>query len=348
MGLRDKRRVPVLVAGRGPHGGLCHRMVQYLEWQRERNGTEQGLRQREHQLTQFLLWCEERGLERPESIPLRVLEQYQRHLYHARKRDGNPLSVTTQCNRLAALKSLFGWLTRHHHISANPAADLVMPKQGVKLPKDVLSHQEAEQLLSFPDVNTVRGLRDRAMLEVLYSTGMRRMELAGLTVQSINHDSGAVMIRQGKGRKDRLIPVGERARQWVRRYLDTARPQLADFPPNDVLFLAKDGQGFSPEGLSDHVGRMIRDSGLRERGSCHLLRHTMATQMLEHGAELRWIQAMLGHADISTTQIYTRVSIRALREIHRATHPAEQRESETLPENPEADGAAEPPESQQK
>lgn len=338
MGLRDKRRTPVLAAGRGPHGGLCHRMVQYLEWQRERGGTEQGLRNREHQLAQFLLWCEERGTEHPEAVSLRMLEQYQRHLYQARKADGQPLSVVTQYNRLAALKSLFGWLTRRHHISANPAADLEMPKMGVRLPKDVLSHEEAEQLLAWPDVNTVRGLRDRAMLEVLYSTGMRRMELAGLTVQSINHDNGTVMIRQGKGRKDRLIPIGERARQWVRHYLEASRPELTDFPANEMLFLAKDGQGFSPEGLSDHIGRMIRESGLRERGSCHLLRHTMATQMLEHGAELRWIQAMLGHADISTTQVYTRVSIRALREIHRATHPAEQREPDgaaALPDSPQ-------------
>lgn len=328
MGLRDKRRRPVLVAGRGPYGGLAQRMMQYLEWQRERNVTVQGLRQWEHHLTQFLLWCEERGLEQPEAVTLRALEQYQRHLYHARKADGNPLSVTTQCNRLAALRSLFGWLTRRHHISANPAADLEMPKQGLKLPKDVLSHAEAMRLLAWPDVNTRRGLRDRAMLEVLYSTGMRRAELCGLTLQSINHENGTVMICQGKGRKDRLIPVGERARRWVRRYEARSRPQLADVPASDALFLAKDGQGFSPEGMSEHVGRLVRESGVREKGSCHLLRHTMATQMLENGAELRWIQAMLGHADISTTQIYTRVSVRALREIHRATHPAEQQADE--------------------
>jgi integrase/recombinase XerD len=121
---------------------------------------------------------------------------------------------------------------------------------------------------------------------------------------------------------------------------------LADFPVSDILFLSSDGQGFSIDGLSVHVGRLIRESGLRERGSCHLLRHSMATQMLEHGAELRWIQAMLGHADISTTQIYTRVSIRALREIHRATHPAEQAESVEAPESVEPDAATVPPESQ--
>lgn len=333
MALRDKRRVAVLHAGHGPYGGLAHRMVQYLAWQHERNSTAHGLRNREHQLTQFLLWCEVRGLEKAEDISLRVLEQYQRHLYQARKSNGEPLSAVTQTNRLAALKSLFTWLTRRHYLSANPAADIEMPKLGLRLPKDVLSHAEVEQLLQCPDVTTVRGLRDRAMLEVLYSTGMRRMELAALAVHSINHENGTVMIRQGKGRKDRLIPVGERAQRWVRYYQDAARPALEDFPVSDVLFLAKDGQGFSPEGLSSHIGKIIRRSGVREMGSCHLLRHSMATQMLEHGAELRWIQAMLGHADISTTQIYTRVSIRALREIHRATHPAEQADSDMPPES---------------
>jgi integrase/recombinase XerD len=328
MALRDKRRIPVLYAGRGSHGGLAHRMLEYLEWQRERNSTLQALRTREYQLSQFLLWCEERGLEKPEEISLRVLEQYQRYLYQARKANGEPLSVVTQSSQLGGLKSLFSWLTRRHHMSANPAADLDMPKLGLRLPKDVLSHEEVERLLAWPDVTTVRGLRDRAMLEVLYSTGMRRMELAELRQHSINHDNGTVMILQGKGQKDRLIPIGERARRWVRRYQQEGRPELVDFPVSDILFLSSDGQGFSIDGLSVHVGRLIRESGLRERGSCHLLRHSMATQMLEHGAELRWIQAMLGHADISTTQIYTRVSIRALREIHRATHPAEQAESE--------------------
>ncbi|MBV5097558.1 site-specific tyrosine recombinase XerC [Tenebrionicola larvae] len=324
MRLREKRRVPVLHPGRGPYNGLAHRMVQYLEWKQERNGTAQGQRQLEHRLSLFLLWCEERGLEQAGDISLRELEQYQRYLYQRPGRGGKPLSVTSQINYLTALRGLFGWLTRRHCIRANPAADLELPKAELKLPKDVLSHAEAEQILAWPDINTVRGLRDRAMLEVLYSTGMRRMELAGLKLHSINDNNGTVMICQGKGRKDRLIPIGERARQWVRRYVAEARPALTDFPPNDVLFLAKDGQGFSPEGLSDHIGRIIRESGIREKGSCHLFRHTMATQMLEHGAELRWIQAMLGHADISTTQVYTRVSIRALREIHRATHPAEQ------------------------
>jgi len=131
-----------------------------------------------------------------------------------------------------------------------------------------------------------------------------------------------------KGKKDRLIPIGERARRWIQRYQQDARSALVALPVSDTLFLSSNGQAFNINQLGKRIGKIIQDSGLRECGSCHLLRHSMATQMLEQSAELRWIQAMLGHADISSTQIYTRVSIRALREIHRATHPAEQAESE--------------------
>lgn len=323
MGRCDRKRVPVLVAGRGPHGGLAHRMVQYLEWMRERNSTAQGVSGYEYRLTGFLLWCEERGLERQEAITLRVLEQYQRHLYQIRKANGEALSVVTQHNRLSTVKSFFSWLTRRHYLPSNPASDLEMPKQGQRLPKDVLSVEEMEQLLAWPDTATAQGLRDRAMLELLYSTGMRRGELAGLTLHSISHEKETVMICQGKGRKDRLIPAGERACQWVRRYEERVRAELAGVPESQALFLAKDGQGYSLDGLSNHIGKLLRQSGVRQTGSCHLLRHSMATHMLENGADTRWIQAMLGHSRLETTQIYTRVSIRALREIHRATHPAE-------------------------
>lgn len=338
MGLRDKRRtVEVIGDGSNPRG-LYQRMQQYLAWQETHHSTAQTQRNRENQLRQFVTWCDERGLSQPSEVSLRVLERYQAHLFQSRKPNGEALSVSTQCNRLNALKSWFRWLTRQHYLLANPAADLELPHQGQRLPKDVLSISEAETLLNWPDITTAKGLRDRAMLEVLYSTGMRRAELAGLVVHSINHEQGTVMIRQGKGRKDRLIPIGKRAAYWVRQYEETARPQLAGVPESDVLFLAKDGQGFSLEGLSDLVGRLVRQSGVRTCGGCHLLRHTMATQMLENGADTRWIQMMLGHADISTTQIYTRVSIKALKDIHTATHPAGL-ESVEIEESPASPGS---------
>ena len=177
-------------------------------------------------------------------------------------------------------------------------------------------------MLGEADVADPLGLRDRAMLEVLYSTGMRRMELAGLHVFDIDSERGTVMVRQGKGKKDRMIPIGERAVAWVRRYIDTVRPQLAVEPDDGTLFLTGMGDAFTPNRLTQLVRNYVRAADLGKSGSCHLFRHTMVTLMLEHGADIRFIQQMLGHADLSTTQIYTQVSIRKLQAIHAMTHPA--------------------------
>ncbi len=191
------------------------------------------------------------------------------------------------------------------------------------------------------------GLRDRAILETFYSTGMRRSELMSLSVFDLDRERGTVMIRQGKGKKDRMIPIGERALRWIDRYQTQVRPELVIGRGNATLFLTQAGEAFTPDRL-DAVGARLRRGGRnRQDGSCHLLRHTMATLMLENGADIRYIQAMLGHAELSTTQIYTQVSIRKLKEIHSATHPAKVRnarvkESIAVDESDTAPAASEP------
>ncbi len=171
-------------------------------------------------------------------------------------------------------------------------------------------------------ITTAIGVRDRAMLETLYSTGMRRMEIIGLQQRGVDYERGTLMIRQGKGHKDRMVPIGDRALAWLARYRDEVRPELAIAGDDDTLFLTVTGQSFSDNRMTQLVRNYVRAAGLGEIGSCHLFRHAMATQMLENGADVRYIQAMLGHADIKMTQVYTRVSIRALKDIHTATHPA--------------------------
>jgi integrase/recombinase XerD len=323
MGIRGKRVKKELPAGYSlENHSVYQRIMQFIAWQLERNTKELSLQNRRNRLLQFLAWCDERGLTDLQEISMSILERYQRHLFLYRKKNGEPLGVTTQCDHLIILRSFFKWLTKRHILPSNPAADLEMPKRGERLPKDVLSQQEVETLLAFPDISTPKGLRDRAMLELFYGTGMRRAELASLTVSSINHEAGTVMIIQGKNRKDRMIPVSARACYWVRQYQEQARSQWVGFPESDALFLSTDGQAVSLENLSTHVGQLFIKSGVRQSGSCHLLRHTMATLMLENGADLRWIQAMLGHSSILATQIYTKVSIKALREIYNATHPS--------------------------
>jgi integrase/recombinase XerD len=187
-------------------------------------------------------------------------------------------------------------------------------------------------------------VRDRAILETVYSTGVRRSELAGLRRYDLDHERGTVLVRQGKGRKDRVIPIGERALHWVDRYLLEARPRFVSEPDEGFLFLTSHGDPFTPEGMTDVVRKYVRASGVKKPGACHLFRHTMATVMLENGADIRFIQQMLGHAKLTTTEIYTQVSVRKLKEVHRMTHPTGRLEEEPSPAASSA--AAAPPASE--
>ena len=177
-------------------------------------------------------------------------------------------------------------------------------------------------VLAIPDLDGPLGLRDRAMLELLYATGIRRSELAHLKVFDLDVERATLAVRKGKGSKDRMIPTGDRAATWVARYLEDSRPRLATTPDQGILFLTMDGEQFTVDRLTQLARGYIHRSGIQKPGACHLFRHTMATLMLEGGADIRYIQQMLGHTDISATQIYTQVSLRALQAIHTATHPA--------------------------
>ena len=270
----------------------------------------------------FIEWCHERGIERIEQITRPILQRYQRHLYFALSRSGKPLSVASQRNRLTAVRTWFKFLMRENLILYNPASELELPKQEKRLPKHTLTAEEAELVLMQPDIETDQGIRDRAILEVLYSTGIRRQEVLNLTKQDVNTSGGVLAVRQGKGRKDRFVPVGDRALQWIHLYLEEVRPQYRLPSSPDNLFLDVTGKVLDPHQVSRAVKKYVKQSNIDKVGSCHLFRHTMATLMLENGADIRFIQQMLGHTALSTTEIYTHVAIHKLKEIHTATHPA--------------------------
>jgi integrase/recombinase XerD len=251
-----------------------------------------------------------------------MMDRYQRWLYHYRRPDGRPLAVGTQITRLSFLRGFFKWMAQQRYILYNPAAEMQMPKKAVRLPVEGFSLAEAEQVMATPNVHTPFGLRNRALLELLFSTGIRRTEVTHLNLYDVDTDRGVVTIRHGKGNKDRVVPVGERALVWMQRYLEEVRPSLVLHADEWALFVNKEGVRFAPGGLGHEVTKLIRASGVRKRtGSCHLFRHSMATLMLEGGADIRFIQEMLGHSKLETTQIYTRVSIDQLRKVHTATHP---------------------------
>jgi integrase/recombinase XerD len=270
----------------------------------------------------FINWCNDRGITEPIEVTRPILEGYQRYLFHYRQKDGKPLAFTSQSVRLAPLRGWFRWLARQRYILHNPASELELPRREQRLPKAVLTAYEVEQVLSQPDVNDPLGLRDRALMELLYSTGMRRMELAHLKLYDLDMERGVVTIRQGKGKKDRMVPIGERASAWVEKYISEARPRIVMEPDDYTVFVSNAGGQFGLAYLSDLVHQHVEASQIGKRGSCHMFRHTMATLMLENGADIRYIQEMLGHASLETTQIYTRVSISQLKQIHKATHPA--------------------------
>ncbi|MCB1601626.1 MAG: site-specific tyrosine recombinase XerC [Xanthomonadales bacterium] len=296
-------------------------VARYLEHQRVMGLHAQSERRVRHDLMRLHDWCSERAIELPAQITRPILERYQRHLFYYRKTDGQPLSATSQARELARIKDWFRWLVRGNHLPSNPASELELPRVPRQHLPQVLSPAEVEAILAVPDVETALGLRDRALLEVLYSTGIRRMELVNLSVFDVNFARGTVFVHQGKGRKDRVVPIGERALAWVRKYLDEARSGWLVDPTETAFCLTQEGQRVSLERMSAMVRGYVKQSGIDKAGACHLFRHAAATAMLENGADIRYIQSMLGHASIATTQVYTHVSIETLKAIHAATHP---------------------------
>jgi len=214
------------------------------------------------------------------------------------------------------------WLARQRIVPVDCSRELQMPRLPRRLPRWVPTVQQIERILAQPDLSTFSGIRDRAMLELLYSTALRRMELARLQVFDVELESGLVNVRGGKGGRDRVVPLGHRAAKWVGTYLREARPAMLPAHREGAIFLTDYGEPFRKNRLGDLVRRYVGRARIRAPGACHLFRHACATHMLENGADIRYIQSMLGHADLSTTQIYTRVSIARLKTVHDATHPA--------------------------
>ncbi len=305
-----------------PDTALAALLQKYSEHLEVRNYSAFTLRVQRIHLGFFVQWAAERGVTEPAEVTRNLLEQYRHHVFHYLKKNGEPLGFTSQKNRLAPLRTWFRWMAREHYILHNPASELELPRTGYRLPRAVLTAEEAELILAQPSLNEPLGLRDRAILETFYSTGMRRSELAQLKLCDVDAERATATIRQGKGKKDRHIPLGDRAALWVRKYLSEARPWLARDPIDQTVFLSNAGEMLAADYLTELVAGYVDRADVGKHGACHMFRHTMATLMLEGGADTRHIQVMLGHADLKTTQLYTHLAIRQLQEIHRATHPA--------------------------
>lgn len=304
-----------------PDGLFCfmQRFIAHLEI---KHYTDATLWNNERYIRDFIEWCDARALRRPGDITKAIIQRYQRFLYLYRKADGQPLSIYSQRGKLGPLKGWFKWMSRENYILYNPTSEIELPRIPHRLPKAILTESEAEKVFAQINVTTPLGIRDRAFIELLYATGIRRMELVNLAEADIDPERGTVLIRQGKWRKDRMVPIGKRAGYWIGRYINEVRPQLVLKAGDSTLFLTRLGERFNECWLSRTVAQYVDKAKINKRGSCHLFRHTMATLMLENGADIRFIQAMLGHSDLSTTEIYTQVSMKQLKAVHEMTHPA--------------------------
>jgi integrase/recombinase XerD len=292
----------------------------YVMALRTRNYSETTVVARRDDLRMFLIWAADRDLTRASQITRPILEAYQQWLWRYRKANGQPLGWATQRHKLHALKDWFRWLTRKNVLMHNPASELEMPRKEKRLPVTAPTVAQVEQLLAVPDVSDPLGVRDRTMMEVFYATGIRRAELCRLALSSINVARRTLTVRQGKGKKDRVVPLGARALHWLNRYQNEVRPRLLLDAREMTLFLTGFGAGFCVNAMSALVSSYMEKIDLK--GSCHLLRHSCATHMLEGGADVRYIQQLLGHESLETTALYTEVTINHLIEVHARCHPS--------------------------
>lgn len=276
----------------------------------ERGLSDNTLQAYRGDLGRFANWLGRQGRSLPETETTDVLQ-------YLGTRSG--ASVRTTARRLSTLRRFFQYMVREGRMPYDPTAAVEAPRLGRSLPRS-LTEEEVEALLQIPDPEAVIGLRDRAMLEVLYATGLRVSELVGLHLDQVNLRQGVVRVI-GKGNKERLVPLGEEAVAWLSRYLRGARSKLFRGPPDATLFPSGRGRPLTRQAFWHAVKRYAGRAGIDKPISPHVLRHAFATHLLNHGADLRVVQMLLGHSDISTTQIYTHVARERLKKLHAEHHP---------------------------
>ncbi|WP_137885051.1 site-specific tyrosine recombinase XerD [Pseudomonas sp. 2FE] len=263
-------------------------------------------------LAHFNGWLQERGLQLPAAGREVILD-------HLAWRLNAGYVARSTARFLSGLRGFYRFLLRENLIASDPTLQVEMPQLGRPLPKS-LSEADVEALLAAPDWGEPIGLRDRAMLEVLYACGLRVTELISLTLEQVNLRQGVLRVF-GKGSKERLVPLGEEAIVWVERYVREARPFLLDGKPSDVLFPSQRGEQMTRQTFWYRIKHQAKVAGIAKSLSPHTLRHAFATHLLNHGADLRVVQMLLGHSDLSTTQIYTHVARARLQELHAQHHP---------------------------
>lgn len=263
-------------------------------------------------LTQFSTWLHQSAKKQLLEVEQADIQQYLAFRFPTSK----PRSIS---RLIASLRRLYRFALRENKISIDPTVQIESPKLPRSLPKS-LSEEDVDALLEAPDIHDPIGLRDRAMLEILYASGLRVSELVGLKVTEVSLSEGVVRVT-GKGSKTRLVPMGEVAVAWIARYLNEGRPNILEKRLSDSMFVTQRGSAMTRQAFWYLIKRYALQAGINKHMSPHVLRHAFATHLLNHGADLRVVQMLLGHSDISTTQIYTHVARERLKQLHAVHHP---------------------------
>jgi integrase/recombinase XerD len=271
-------------------------------------------------LRAFIEWLGARSVDVAQARP-EDLQAYQSALYTQPARHGRPYTLGAQVNRFNAIRSLYRFLVRRGYLLSDPTAVIEKPRTEYRLPRVILSMREMQRLLRVPSTRTPAGLRDRALLETLYATGIRVSELASLKVSEVELLDRVVRVVHGKGATDRNVPLTRAAAHAIERYLERGRPQLATPRSRTNLFLGNHGGRLYTTSIGVILRRNAKGARIDKRVTCHTFRHTVATHLLKGGADIRHIQALLGHGSLATTERYTRVEIQDLKKVVQRAHP---------------------------
>ncbi len=306
-------------------------LAKYSEWMLSRGWSERTQESYKSNIRFFLDYLiNETSVENLNEIDAKILSGFQTFLYHSETKQGKRLALSSQHTKLVSVRSFFHFLYETDILLFDPSAALHLPKKRRSLPKGVMSEKQVEKLLNQPDLSTALGFRDRTILETLYSTGIRNSELRSLNIYDVDFNQLQTNIIKGKNAKDRVVPLGESAADYIHEYIISARPKLnassrkRDLQPdNELLFISKNGLQITKANLIWIIAKYVEQAALNGRFTPHSLRHSCATHMLRHGADIRYIQEMLGHASVATTQIYTKVEVTDLRAMHRQCNTRE-------------------------
>jgi integrase/recombinase XerD len=308
---------------RTPQSPLEHLALGWISHMRDRDYSPATLRRCTYDVWRFLSFCRAADIVEISRVCGPEVLAFRRWMQGI-----ETLGPLTQRGTLESIHCLMNWAQRKRLVEQIPDEELRLLRQGRRLPRNILRLEDVERILNAPDTRTCQGLRDRAVLEVFYSTGIRRKELASLGMDDILFERGLLFVCEGKGRKDRYVPIGSRAVKWLSAYLEQVRQQWKGSNDQGKVFLIAQGTPLTYGGVGQMVRAYFRLAGITTRGvCCHALRHSMATHLMENGADIRAVQDILGHESIKSTQIYTHVTQTHAKEVHSRCHPMERKRS---------------------